>query len=61
MDHEMEKFQKELLASVRQMKAGKAVRTTEVKLPAAAEARAKGGVSKSASKGTTSTPSERSN
>ena len=61
MDHEMENFQKDLLASVRQMKAGKAVPTTEVKLLAAAEARAKVGVSKSASKGTTSTPSERSN
>ena len=36
MDHEMENFQKDLLASVRQMKAGKAVRTTEVKLLAAA-------------------------
>ena len=43
------------------MKAGKAVPTTEVKLLAAAEARAKVGVSQSASKGTTSTPSERSN
>lgn len=48
MDHEMENFQKDLLASVRQMKAGKAVRTTEVKLSAAAEARAKVGVSQSA-------------
>lgn len=48
MDHEMESFQKDLLASVRQMKAGKAARTTEVKLSAAAEARAKVGVSQSA-------------
>lgn len=48
MDHEMEIFQKDLLASVRQMKAGKAVRTTEVTLSAAAEARAKVGVSQSA-------------
>ena len=48
MDHEMENFQKDLLASVRQMKAGKAVRTTEVNLSAAAEARAKVGVSQSA-------------
>ncbi|MEX5625336.1 helix-turn-helix domain-containing protein [Pseudomonas marginalis] len=47
MDHEMESFQKDLLASVRQMKAGKAARTTEVKLSAAAEARAKVGVSQS--------------
>lgn len=46
MDHEMESFQKDLLASVRQMKAGKAARTTEVKL--SAEARAKVGVSQSA-------------
>ena len=61
MDHEMEKFQKELLASVRQMKAGKVVPTTEVKLLAAAEARVKAGVSQSASKGATSTLSERSN
>lgn len=48
MDHEMESFQKDLLASVRQMKAGKAVRTTEVKLSTAAEARAKVGLSQSA-------------
>ena len=48
MDHEIESFQKDLLASVRQMKAGKAERTTEVKLSAAAEARAKVGVSQSA-------------
>ena len=48
MDHEMENFQKDLLASVRQMKAGKAARTTEVTLSAAAEARAKVGLSQSA-------------
>lgn len=48
MDHEMESFQKDLLASVRQMKAGKVARTTEVKLSAAAEARAKVGLSQSA-------------
>ncbi|MBA1322723.1 helix-turn-helix domain-containing protein [Pseudomonas plecoglossicida] len=47
MDHEMENFQKDLLASVRQMKAGQAARTTEVTLSAAAEARAKVGVSQS--------------
>lgn len=47
MDHEMESFQKDLLASVRQMKAGQAARTTEVTLSAAAEARAKVGVSQS--------------
>lgn len=48
MDDEMETFQKDLLASVRQMNAGKAARTTEVKLSAAAEARAKVGMSQSA-------------
>lgn len=48
MDHEIESFQKDLLASVRQMKAGKTARTTEVKLSTAAEARAKVGVSQSA-------------
>lgn len=48
MDHEMEQFQKDLLASVRQMKAGKVARSTEVKLSAAAEARAKVGVSQNA-------------
>lgn len=48
MDHEMENFQKDLLASVRQMKAGKAACTTEVALSIAAEARAKVGLSQSA-------------
>ncbi|MGP5352079.1 helix-turn-helix domain-containing protein [Pseudomonas helleri] len=48
MDHEMENFQKDLLASVRQMKAGKAARATEVTLSVAAEARAKVGLSQSA-------------
>lgn len=48
MDHEMENFQKDLLASVRQMKAGKAARATEVTLSIAAEARAKVGLSQSA-------------
>ncbi|WP_458129215.1 helix-turn-helix domain-containing protein [Pseudomonas sp. Z2-11] len=46
MDHELENFQNDLLASVRQMKAGKAARTTEVTLSAVA--RAKVGVSQSA-------------
>jgi len=32
MDKEMERFQKDLLESVRQMKAGKAARTTKVTL-----------------------------
>lgn len=48
MDNEMEQFQKDLLDSVRQMKNGKAARATEVTLSAAAEARAKVGVSQNA-------------
>ena len=44
MDKVMEQFQKDLLESVRQMKAGKAARTTVVTPTAAAEARAKVGV-----------------
>ena len=44
MDKEMEQFQKDLLESVRRMKAGKAARTTVVTPTAAAEARAKVGV-----------------
>lgn len=48
MDSEMEQFQSDLLASVRQMKAGKAARSTEVRLSVAAEARAKVGVSQTA-------------
>jgi len=45
VDKEMEQFQNDLLASVRQMKSGKAARTTLVSLSAAADARAKVGVS----------------
>lgn len=45
VDLEMEQFQEELLKSVRQMKAGRAARVTQVPLTAAAEARAKVGVS----------------
>ena len=45
VDPEMEQFQEELLKSVRQMKAGRAARVTQVPLTAAAEARAKVGVS----------------
>ncbi len=41
MPSETEKFQKDLLKSVRQIKRGEAARTTQVKLPEAAEARAK--------------------
>ncbi|MCS3468161.1 putative transcriptional regulator [Pseudomonas sp. JUb42] len=48
MDSEMEQFQSDLLASVRQMKAGKAARSTEVRLSVAAEARAKVGISQTA-------------
>jgi putative transcriptional regulator len=47
MDKEVLQFQKDLLESVRQMKTGKAVRTTVVALTPAAEARAKVGVSQS--------------
>lgn len=48
MDNELEQFQQDLLTSVRQMKAGKAARVTSVMVSAAAEARAKVGVSQSA-------------
>ena len=44
----MEKFQSDLLESVKQMKRGEAARTTQVKLPEAAEARAKMGLSQQA-------------
>ena len=44
---EMEQFQNDLLQSVRQMKAGKAARTSVVVLTPAAEARTKVGVSQS--------------
>lgn len=47
VDKEMEQFQSDLLQSVRQMKAGKAARTTVVALTPAAEARTKVGVSQS--------------
>lgn len=45
VDAEMLQFQNDLLESVRQMKAGKAAKTTVVQLTPAAEARAKVGVS----------------
>ena len=45
MPSEVKKFQQDLLASVRQMRRGQAVRVTKVKLPPAAEARAKVGLS----------------
>lgn len=47
MSDELEQFQRDLLASVRQMKAGKAARVTKVTLTAAAEARTKVGLSQS--------------
>jgi len=47
IDAETEQFQNDLLESVRQMKAGKAARTTAVMLTPAADARAKVGVSQS--------------
>jgi putative transcriptional regulator len=45
MHSELEKFQADLLESVKQMRRGQAARVTKVKLPAAAEARAKTGLS----------------
>ena len=47
MDKELEQFKADVLESVRQMKRGKAARTTEVLLTPAADARAKVGVSQS--------------
>ncbi|MEX8517681.1 MAG: helix-turn-helix domain-containing protein [Leptothrix sp. (in: b-proteobacteria)] len=48
MPSEMEQFQRDLLESVQQMKRGEAARTTQIKLPEAAEARAKTGLSQQA-------------
>ncbi|WP_313453446.1 helix-turn-helix domain-containing protein [Stutzerimonas nitrititolerans] len=45
MDKEMEEFQAALLRSVKDMKAGKAARVTEVQLTPVSEVRAKVGVS----------------
>lgn len=45
MPSEVEKFQKDLLESVKQMRRGQAARVTKVKLTAAAEARASIGMS----------------
>lgn len=45
MPSDMEQFQQDLLESVREMKRGEAARVTEVKLPEAAEARARTGLS----------------
>jgi putative transcriptional regulator len=45
VDKEMEQFQNDLLASVRQMKTGKAARVTAVEVSAATEARNRVGMS----------------
>jgi putative transcriptional regulator len=45
MPSEIAKFQADLLDSVRQMRRGQAVRVTKVAVPAAAEARARTGMS----------------
>ena len=45
MRSDVQKFQADLLASVKQMRRGQAARVTKVKLPAAAEARASVGLS----------------
>ena len=45
MQSEVQKFQADLLASVKQMRRGQAARVSKVKLPAAAEARASVGLS----------------
>lgn len=47
MDKEIEQFQADLLASINDMKAGKAARTTKVKLSPIAEVRAKVGLAQS--------------
>ncbi len=47
MDKELEEFQNDLLASVRQMKTSKAVRITTVEVSAATEARNRVGMSQS--------------
>ncbi|MFN0318282.1 MAG: helix-turn-helix domain-containing protein [Burkholderiales bacterium] len=48
MRSEVEKFQDDLLASVKQMRRGRAARVTKIKLSAAAEARASVGLSQQA-------------
>lgn len=48
MDKELAQFQADLLQSVKEMKAGKAARTTQVLVPTAVEARNKVGLSQSA-------------
>ena len=48
MPSETEKFQNDLLESVRQMKNGKAARVTQIQVPQAAEARSRVGLSQPA-------------
>lgn len=48
MDKELAKFQADLLQSVKEMKAGKVARITQVDVPAAVEARNKVGLSQAA-------------
>ena len=48
MPSELEQFQVDLLASVKQMRRGQVARVTDVKLSAAAQARAKTGLSQQA-------------
>ena len=47
MSSEFQKFQDDLLESVKQMRRGQVARVTKVSIPAAAEARAKVGLSQS--------------
>lgn len=47
MDPDMQAFQAELLEAVRDMKVGRAARTTQVEVPSAADARARVGLSQS--------------
>ncbi len=47
MDPDMQSFQAELLEAVRDMKVGRAARTTQVEVPNAADARARVGLSQS--------------
>ena len=47
MDPDMQAFQAELLEAVRDMKVGRAARTTQVEVPSAAEARGRVGLSQS--------------
>ena len=48
MSSEIEQFQHDLLESVKQMKAGNAARVTEIRIPQAAEARSRVGLSQPA-------------